>query len=750
VTRFTASGRYRAPARRTPAILALVCGAFGLLAHCGSKAPYVDPQANVLLITLDTTRADYLGAYGNRSIETPNLDALAGEGVLFRQASASTPLTLPSHTTMMTGRFPVQHGVRDNGGFFLDSAETTLAEVLSKHGLNSFAILGAFVLHHMWGLDQGFATYNDEFGDFDPRADNPLHVQRSGAEVVRRAIDWWEAHPGERFFGWVHLYDPHTPHEPPPDLARRYPDDLYGAEIAYTDRLIGALLDYLKNHGLAENTLVIVAGDHGEGLGDHGEGEHGVFLYDSTMRVPLIVRTPGSAHRGTVDSLVGLVDLMPTVLDYLGIPLPEGVEGRSLLPLMRGESATPREIYAEAYYGRLHYGWSELISLREGHHKFIRAPRPELYDLREDPEENVNLFDIHPGIAEDLGIRLDEMIARGGRGAGAPQPEEMDPETMERLRSLGYVGSVAAVTEGELPDPKDRRASLELFTVVIHEAHTDLKELRFDEAIAKADRVLAEEPNFVDGYQIKAKALSRQGEFREAIETLEQALRLNPDHVETLHELARCHLGLGEHETVFALLDRIASLSREYPSAYFTRADTHVARDELGAAIAALEALLAISPESASAHYEIGRIHLQRGDLATARDRIDQALELNPELASAHYNLALIAEAEGDGARALREYEAEVDGFPENHEAWTNLGLLRMQIGDPAGAGQAFDRVIELSPELYLGHFLKARLLFARGRNDDEVRALARTAVELDPESEAARQLLAAISAAPR
>jgi len=316
----------------------------------GGGAPPVDRQANVLLITLDTTRADRIGAYGYRDIETPNLDALAADGVRFDRAISSVPLTLPAHSTLMTGLRPPHHGVRDNGGYFLDDRWTTLAEAARASGRQTFAAVGAFVLHELWGIAQGFDVYDDEFGDDpDVKSHQMLRVQRDGAQVVERALEWLDQRDrGKPFLAWLHFYDPHHPYTPPSPFAERYAERPYDGEIAYTDSLVGRVVDYLRREGLYEHTLIVVVGDHGEGMGDHHEPDHGIFLYDTTLHVPLIVRAPQQRYRGVVRQVVRDIDVMPTVLAYLGLEPPAEVEGRSLLGLMAGrEEDEPRVAHTE-------------------------------------------------------------------------------------------------------------------------------------------------------------------------------------------------------------------------------------------------------------------------------------------------------------------------------------------------------------------------------------------------------------------
>jgi arylsulfatase A-like enzyme/Flp pilus assembly protein TadD len=720
--------------------IAVVAASYG-----GCAGSTTADDVNVLLVTLDTTRADYLGAYGNRQVATPHLDGLARDGVLFTRATTSVPLTLPAHASLMTGSWPMDHGVRDNGGFFLHDEQVTLAELLRADGLATFGAVGSFILHHGWGVAQGFDSFDDRFETSGGRPANRLNAQRDGARVVSAVLDWWEAHPESRFFVWAHLYDPHYPYEAPEEFARRYPGDPYAGEIAYTDDLVGRLLAYLREHELYDSTLIVVVGDHGEGLDEHGEPDHGIFLYDSTLRVPLIIRAPGTRQRGNVERLARLVDVMPTVLDLLGLSIPAGLRGRSLLDAMNGAGDDEILAYAEARYARYHYGWSELRSMRDDRFKYIDAPRPELYDLREDPAELLNLVDTHAELAAEFKAELDHLIAStGDAAAGATDQDEaeLDPETLERLRSLGYVGSVVRSPAGQLPDPKDRTGSLTLLSKTAQWVRIHIQAERFDEAVREVDRALETEPNYLDGYLLKGEALRMSGRPEPAIEALERGLELSPDDPVINHELALCYMALHDWQVALGLLQQLHSTSPRDSKASFSLADVYTELGRTADAVDVLEGLLGVYPESAITQYEIGRAYLKLGDSARARERIERALELQPRIFGAHYNLALIAEAEDDPERAEVEYREEVEQFPADHEAWTNLGILSMGLGKPERAEEAFTKVIELRPQLSLGYYLLARTLAETGRAGPETLELARRAVELDPSSERARELL--------
>jgi tetratricopeptide (TPR) repeat protein len=469
------------------------------------------------------------------------------------------------------------------------------------------------------------------------------------------------------------------------------------------------------------------------------------MVKDSTLHVPLIIRTPGARQRGNVERLARLVDVMPTVLDLLGLSIPAGLRGRSLIDAMNNKDDEDVVAYAEARYARYHYGWSELRSMRDDRFKYIDAPRPELYDLREDPAELLNLFDTQSELAAEFKAELDQLIAStGDSDAGTTDRDEpeLDPETLERLRSLGYVGSVVRSPAGELPDPKDRTASLKLLSNTAHWAPIHLQAGRYDEALREVDRALESEPNYLDGYLIKGEALRRSARPEPAIEALERGLELSPQDLAIKHELALCYVALEEWQVAVGLLQQVHSASPRYSKAALSLADVYTDLGRTADAVSVLEGLGGVYPESAITQYEIGRAYLKLGDLARARERIERALAVQPRIFGAHYNLALIAEAEADPERAEAEYRTEVEQFPADHEAWTNLGILSIGLGKPEQAEAAFTQVIELRPELSLGYYLLARARAETGRTGPETLELARRAVELDPASQRARELL--------
>ncbi|HKW01417.1 MAG TPA: sulfatase [Vicinamibacterales bacterium] len=412
---------------------------------CARPAP--PRPRNLVIVTLDTTRADRLPMYGFASIETPAIDRLAREGVVFDQAMSVAPLTLTAHSSLFTGLYPPHHGVRDNADRPLPAGKTTMAEILRGRGFRTGAFVGSTVLAADRGLSRGFDVYDDgaSAGGKAPR-------RRPGNEVVDGALRWLDSSHNAPFFLWVHLYDAHTPQTLPDAFRRQYAGDLYAGGIAFADSQLGRLVDRLRQDGRLDSTAVIVAGDHGESLGEHGESEHGIFLYEGTLHIPMIVRAPGLPAR-RVSGLASLVDVLPTAIDLLGLA-PLAADGMDLVPALRGRGALPeRSIYAESMYAR-RFGWSPLRALRDGRFKLVDAPRPELYDLETDPFEEHDLSAARPGLVNAMRAALAGFDADSGRSDDAA-PSPVAPDIRARLASLGYTSGAAALAPGQGSDPKD-------------------------------------------------------------------------------------------------------------------------------------------------------------------------------------------------------------------------------------------------------------------------------------------------------
>lgn len=672
--------------------------AAALLAGCRAGTPPT-AAANLLVVTLDTTRADRLGAYGDARAATPAFDRVARDGVLFEQAITAAPLTLPAHATIFTARFPPAHGVRDNGGFTLDGSETTLAERLKAAGFRTGGFVSAFVLDRRWGIAQGFDTYVDDFDAVRAETGALASIERPGNEAVDRALSWLEQAGGSRFFAWVHLFDAHSPYAPPEPYRRRFANDPYAGEIAFADAQLARLIDFLERRDLLRRTVVVVAGDHGESLGEHGERTHGFFVYQAVVRVPLAILAPRDGlHGRRVGEVVRTVDIVPTVLDLLDAPAAAGVDGTSLVPLMTGAvKDTKLEAYSESLHPRHHFGWSGLHALRSGRYKYIEAPRPELYDIEKDPGETDNLIEARRPLAGQMAAAT---RAKASANADAPKPAApADADTRARLSALGYVGTFAAVGSpggGALADPKDK---IDVFNLITR-AREEL-EAQPAAAIAVLQRVVRQDPQVIDAWLLLGNAQSRRRDFAGALASYKKVLELEPDYDLALINLANVYRDLGRP----------------------------------GDALIGLRRLLEIDSGNVQARQSVAEIAIAAGRLDEAERELAGVLERDPRRPLAHFNLAVVAEQRGDLARAESEYRTEIEHHPDSYMAHFNLGKLYERKGDRRSQLAAYEAAVRANPSFAEGHLFLSKVLFDERRLDAAVQS-AKRGLELQPDGE--------------
>lgn len=685
---------------------------------------------NLVVVTLDTLRADRLGCYGFAGIETPTIDSLAREGVLFEQATATVPLTLPSHSSIFTGRVPPHHGVRDNGGFFLEESQTTLAERLAGAGWATGAFVAAWVLDSKWGLAQGFDHYGDKFDLSQYKTVSLGTVQKPGDEVMDEALGWLESVRARKFFAWVHLYDPHTPYQPPEPYRSRYPGQPYLGEIAYSDRVVGRLMQWLRGAGLMERTLIVLTADHGESLGEHGEAAHAYFVYDSTTHVPLIVRTPWG-DRGRSRTQVSSVDLLPTLLDLLGQPPQEGIDGRSLArAILHPAAELDHAAYSESYFPRYHFGWQHLRRVRDGRYSFVEAPEPELYDLASDPGESRNVYASERGRASELAATLERMAGSGGQAA--PERANLDPETLQRLAALGYVGSAVDVDPAaQLADPKQK---LGLF-VRMGAAKALAQEDKHEEAIARMREVIALDPQIIDAHVTLGSWLRRVGRPEEAVSAFKAALELKPDNELALSNLANLYRALGRHEAALEGYRTVLELEPRNPQTWYQLATLQLDLGHVKDAESTFRRALEHNPSMGAAYNSLGAIAFARGDLEESERLVRRGLALEPEVRTGRFNLARILELRGQPAEAETFYRAELATYPDHGKARFNLAQLLRQRGDRDGYKRELQTSLEKAPEFGASYFYLAREALGGGRLE-EAAELSRRGLEVAPRSE--------------
>jgi choline-sulfatase len=665
--------------------------ALASMAACGrgTVAPAAGqhyPDAPVILISIDTLRADHLPLYGYRGGSTPTLDRLGREGIVFEDVYSHCPLTLPSHASLLTGTLPVHHGVRDNIGYAVRADERTLAVRFKAGGYATGAAVSAFVLRHQTGIGRGFDFFDDRI-EMAGTGESLSDTQRDGAKTVDALAAWIDGREGGRIFAFLHLYEPHTPYSPPPSHQMANP---YDGEIAYADELVGRLLDRLAARRLLDRAIVAVVSDHGEGLNDHGEAEHGIFLYREALHVPWILRLPGAAGAGTrVAGTVGEVDVAATLLDLAGVDA-SGIDGASAASLLAGRPLGDRTVYSETLYPRLHFGWADLASATDGRHHFIRAPRPELFDLAVDPGERTNIA----GEKKSTAAALDAWIDRVAAGTDVAAPAQVAPEVRERLKSLGYIGSSAPGSKNDRPlDPKDGIAQFEQ----LKRADALASSGRDAEAIGEFRRLTAANPRMLDAWESLAKSLIRTGRTAEGMAAFGEVLELDPLKPETHLALAR----------IFAL-ERQPARAREH--AELAEKRDPAAASEILAELAMdagrtadakryAERSVALDPSRYMASFLIGEAARREGRCDQAVDGYRKAIDakqIDPHavVRNLHAGLADCLARTGREADAEREFNEELSSIPSSVEARTGLAMLYRSQGRDADARRILAGII--------------------------------------------------------
>ncbi len=588
------------------------------------------------------------------------------------------------------------------------------------------------MLDGRWGLNQGFGVYDDQFDMKKFKHLDLAAVQRPADQVMDAALHWLEGHKEGPFFTWVHLYDPHSPYEPPEPLFSEFRPRglaaLYDGEIAFADQQVGRLVSWLEKAGLDQRTIVVVLGDHGEGLGSHGEGTHGYFLYDYALHVPFIVVTPFEELRGVrVDSQVSLVDVFPTVLALAGIDSTARVHGRSLLPLMLRPKAQEKvNAYSESMTPGLQYGWSALRSLRSPRYKLIQAPRPELYDLAADPGETTNVFDQHRAEARAMAAELDRLVAETSRDAPAPEAADLDKETVERLAALGYVGARTTPKKGApstrpLADPKDK---LQVFTAVQRAGELMVKD-QHGLAAEALESALREEPAMPQALLMLGACYSELGRKKEAKAQFDAVLKDDPQSVQGLLGLANVLLEEGQTEDVVTLCKRTLTLDDRNTQAYALLGDVYIDRHEPLKALPYLEKAVLIQPKLTQNRLNLAVCLVEAKQHARAEAILEEITRDYPRFPGARFNLGVLYEEQGRLEEARTAYAAELAAYPDHFKARFNLGKVLSRLGDWAGSIEQMRETIRVAPKRPEGYLFLARGLLHESAPLDEVQGLA-------------------------
>jgi arylsulfatase A-like enzyme len=674
-------------------LAAVIVASVGFFVWRRTSLPRPSSSTPVILISIDTLRSDHLPAYGYTAVSTPNIDALRADSILFERAYSHVPLTLPSHTSILTGMLPGDHGVRDNVGFRLGTSVPTVQELLKKNGYATGGAVSAYVLRHETGIARGFDFYDDQVEPIGPSRVIG-RVQREGGETLQAATTWLDAESSKPFFFFLHLYDPHTPYKAPEPFFSRY-SNKYDGEIAYADSVVGDLMQRLKQSGVYDRALIVLLSDHGEGLSEHGEEEHGIFLYREDLQVPLIVKLPRSSkHGGTVKTPVELVDVFPTILEQTATPLPAGHRvGQSLLSFLNGGAERP--IYAETYYPRFHFGWSDLHSLIIGNDHFIRAPQAELYDLASDPGEKKNVLEQN----RRAYVRMREALEPFVREAAAPS--NVDPEDAAKLAALGYVGSTVDTHAGQnLPDPK---TTIGVFNQ-IRQAYTWYRNGKEDDALRLTNQLLANNAQITDLWDLKYNIYDKLGRKAEAVASAKEGLRHMPTSIALLFDVATGALALNDFQTAQDHAE--IALKMEPGRAHEILGRIYAARGDRQHAVQEEKAAVGWMSDPTAALMMLAHLAKDSDDLTGALRYLDQVSEhvarkRPPRLQELHLTRGDILARLGRNDEAEHEFRGEISDFPSDPRAYSSLVLLLSSERRIQEATNLIYEVIKAAPQAH-------------------------------------------------
>jgi arylsulfatase A-like enzyme/Tfp pilus assembly protein PilF len=684
--------------------IALTVLAFATFAAAKSaKNPKAVPRPNVVLITVDTLRADRVGAYGSKNIATPGMDALARDGFIFEHAIAQVPLTVPSHDAIMTGTYPFRNGVQDFTSPPLQTQFQTLAQALQRHGYDTGAVVSAFVLDRSWGLARGFNFYYDAFAASTFQQRDIGLVDRRAGESVDKALEWLRKPHNKPTFLWLHLYDPHSPYDPPEPFRTHYSGRPYDGEVAYADSQLGRLFAWLKRNDQYDNSLIVLLSDHGESLGEHGEKEHGYFLYHATTRVPLIVKLPAGKRIAQtsqrISAPVETIAVAPTILELLGIhdPIEKQFQSTSLF-----SRHVDRQIaYSETFYPFSSFGWSPLHSVETSRYKYVDAPQPELYDLAADPGETRNLAPQQPATAAVLKEDLEQRLAAGTPVSHPQQASQLSPEAIEKLRSLGYFAqrapvSAEAIAKG-LADPK---AKLREFNGILQAADA-FHAGKFEEGEALLAKAQQQEPQLYLIPFMLGEAKLKQQDWPAAQANLERALALNPNFDQAMTGLARALRLQDNSEAARGMLQKALQQNPKNYSAWYELGWVEWKLNPADA-LKAFQKVVEIQPNFGFAHRDLGMLHFQQKDFAEATKQLREAARLGVSEPELWNFLGICYSRTSHLSEAIRSYRRALQLDPKFAEAHANLGFAYQQLNRNQEARLSYRKACELDQ-----HFCK-------------------------------------------
>jgi arylsulfatase A-like enzyme/Flp pilus assembly protein TadD len=679
------------------AVLALI------LSSCSPAAKA--PPPNVILITVDTLRADRLGCYGNTQIETPNMDAMARDGVLFARAIAQVPLTAPSHAAILTGTYPIWNGMRDWSDPGLRPDVPTLAEIFKRQGYTTAAFVSAFVLDSMWGLARGFDHYDDWFEAQDYTQVKRQSVERSADKTVDRTLAWLRSRPPGPFFLWVHLYDPHAPYRPPEPFKARYQGRPYDGEVAYTDQQLGRLMQFLRAQGLYSSALIVLTSDHGEALGEHQEQEHGYFIYQPGVHVPLVMKFPAgfAPAQPRISKVVNTIDLAPTVAQFCAFPSDEqrSFQGRSLLTLVtKGSDATPRYGYSESLYPRSLVGASPLFGLQTERYHYIRAPHEELYDLDQDPQEKRNVLRENPNVAAALREQLQGTLSRYKPAEGSGAGGRVDPETAEKLRSLGYVSLSVAKPPGDFdPNAPDAKELIGTYNEIMRTIELADRGA-YHEANARLAALAGKHPKIYLVPFLEGENLRALGDARGAIVQYRRALAINPLFDQAAMGLGHAAYMAEMNSEAVKAFDLALQLNPQNFPVRLARARVYWRLGRLDEAAAEQLKVLDDHPNLAQAYADYGITLVRLKRYEEALPALTKGVDLGYRDGEVYNFMANAYGAQGRVDEAIRSYEQAISLDPKYPTPYVNLALIYNERGQRDKSREYFQKACRLSPEL--------------------------------------------------
>ncbi len=672
---------------------------------------------NVLLVTIDTLRADYLSCYGSQVVKTPHIDRLAKDGILFQYAFAHNVVTLPSHINILTGTYPMYHGVRDNAGFRLGQESVTLAEVLRQQGYKTGAFVGSFPLDDRFGLNQGFDLYDDFYGDTGAQTDFSF-VERPAERVIEPAIEWITANEKKHWFCWIHVFDPHSPYNPPRPFRDQYPENFYGGEVAYIDFALGHLFEFLRESESEKNTLIVITSDHGEGLGDHKEKTHGVFVYNSTLQVPLIIYQKELFREPKViRQKARHIDIMPTILEILRVKIPKDVQGLSLIPLIKSPRQTRvDDSYFEALTPQLNRGWAPLQGILTDQFKYIDLPIEELYDLETDYGEKTNLAESKKSISDQSKKKLKKLISKySSKESGGVRKVREDVETLEKLRALGYIGGSTRPALKKTYTKEDDPKRLIDLDNLSHEAITVYLQGNPEKTIEIFTDVINRRPDMAITYSQLSFVYREVGQIDKAIEVLEKGAALGLNNQELMAKLG---IYLQEREQMkrsIEILQSVIDKDPEHAEALNYLGIGYWRSGQYDKAIETFKALITLDRGYASAYNNLGSVYTSSKQYDLAVEQFKQAIKYDQRLAGPYNGLGVIYSRRGDYPSAIESWKKAVGLDDKQYDALYNLGILLTKLNRFEEAIEYLEQFVNSAPDYkYAGDIDKMKKLITR------------------------------------